>query len=1260
MDKISENLFMAIDTIIQSRISELNYDKTVICTITDNSERLKGLYKVKQYEGTAEFEAYSEIVSYKVGMQVYVTIPQGDYSQTKTIIGRYVSNNDQVKTVKYMEPFDNCLDVTGNLITGEPVTALLANGETKLSDVLWTWTSESGEDVEGFSRLGLSADFQALLNDYYPTSGSYGLLLEIHGETIDGKTIPSTFLLDSSDMYGNPLYFDTYFNQQIIFDINEFRNIKKMEIKFYQDANFLDINGKLLPTKMGEGDFVSSIGYNLFVKNLYLFLGYDLSEFNEETLILYTPDSLTYDSRIQNNSQTKNLRLRWIRKVDENTFVQSQENLTDSTRIHWYKYEKDAKDEIAGDFWVEIEEGKNKLEFEYNPELLINSNEIKAIICYNDEMDYTWSLNEEIEKCVKYESNILKLESVYEIADQGAIDSVNALEFNFVNDIYEGVYNIYGIHKKIKNGADAIRERQIVPSLHFANGDIVQINEIDNVKVTWEVPYINSMIIPSSEGYDKENEHYIINDSILRYKIKSIYNEQYTRNTVKCKVVYNGQTYENTISLTFGVAGTAGSDYTFVITADKDALIIGKEDEKIVLTATLYDYNDEIVELTDKTVKWSWLDSDSPKALMIPDTGLLGNKITLPIDSKSIEKNGNNSYYYNIIKASLNVEVTWEPRENEATPKPRNISMEAVYAIPFKKEPEYYISGATEVIYNDAGSNPTYSKDKYQLYGSKSILEGLVWSREFYYIELDENKNKTEQEKKLIESREGNYHPEVRSKKLKDANGKVYDIEYYLSPKNVFVGNASNNIAVVCHQGSVLLWAQPIYVWQDKHGSTMLNRWDGNLTINEENGIILSTMVGAGKKNSDNTFSGVLMGDVAEASDDSLNGIGLYGFHQGTQSFGFKVDGTAFIGKSGRGRIEFDGNNGIIQSGNFKENKLGMFIDLETGILKSYNNKGSIEINPINSNALFKIQGVNSSGDMSTMMLVGQEEYYLKSIDYIYKEQGMRINLSNGNLNTANKSGWISITPSDENSLFKIRKSTFETKDDGTINHTTKTLMNVGNNSYYLQSANYSSGSSGMKINLDNGSIDAANFSIDSDGNASFTGKITSSEIDNGKFYVDKDGNLTATSATITGEINATSGTFSGTITASGTISGGTISGATVSGSTISGGTIKIGNITLSSSDGVGYLYFNSNKTLYFAGGQSQVILYGGGLQVNGGLAGTSLTANEISSKLKEVIKDAMESYGFLRSLPAHTHSAGSLTAPALGGSVSGSTGGVE
>jgi hypothetical protein len=63
-------------------------------------------------------------------------------------------------------------------------------------------------------------------------------------------------------------------------------------------------------------------------------------------------------------------------------------------------------------------------------------------------------------------------------------------------------------------------------------------------------------------------------------------------------------------------------------------------------------------------------------------------------------------------------------------------------------------------------------------------------------------------------------------------------------------------------------------------------------------------------------------------------------------------------------------------------------------------------------------------------------------------------------------------------------------------------------------------------------------------------------------------------SLSVTGAINATSGTFSGTITASGTISGGTITGATISGSTLT--TASTGNrVHINTNDIT--LYYNGN-----------------------------------------------------------------------------------
>jgi hypothetical protein len=96
-------------------------------------------------------------------------------------------------------------------------------------------------------------------------------------------------------------------------------------------------------------------------------------------------------------------------------------------------------------------------------------------------------------------------------------------------------------------------------------------------------------------------------------------------------------------------------------------------------------------------------------------------------------------------------------------------------------------------------------------------------------------------------------------------------------------------------------------------------------------------MIGAGYKDENNAFHGIVMGDVkSKLNEVATTKTGLYGFHAGAQSFGWLVDGTGFIGKSGRGRIEFDGNKGIIKSASYcydaeKQITAGTLIDLDDG-----------------------------------------------------------------------------------------------------------------------------------------------------------------------------------------------------------------------------------------------------------------------------------------------------------------------------------------
>jgi hypothetical protein len=134
---------------------------------------------------------------------------------------------------------------------------------------------------------------------------------------------------------------------------------------------------------------------------------------------------------------------------------------------------------------------------------------------------------------------------------------------------------------------------------------------------------------------------------------------------------------------------------------------------------------------------------------------------------------------------------------------------------------------------------------------------------------------------------------------------------------------------------------------QNEYPSAVVNKWNGkSIKIDNDNGTILAPAIAAGKKDSKNRFSGVMLGDLERL--DSTNDLtavttGLYGFHEGATSFAFMEDGTGYIGKSGDGRILIDSKTGkgVIKSNNWESMKTntnpgfysGMYIDITSGAI---------------------------------------------------------------------------------------------------------------------------------------------------------------------------------------------------------------------------------------------------------------------------------------------------------------------------------------
>ena len=95
-------------------------------------------------------------------------------------------------------------------------------------------------------------------------------------------------------------------------------------------------------------------------------------------------------------------------------------------------------------------------------------------------------------------------------------------------------------------------------------------------------------------------------------------------------------------------------------------------------------------------------------------------------------------------------------------------------------------------------------------------------------------------------------------------------------------------------------YQQPLMLQMIRYDIGLTNEWAGGIvTIDNTESTIMATAVGAGRKDtSTNLFTGVLMGEFSQGTK-VLNG--LYGFNQGTNTFGIDAEtGNAFF----KGRIE--------------------------------------------------------------------------------------------------------------------------------------------------------------------------------------------------------------------------------------------------------------------------------------------------------------------------------------------------------------------
>ena len=147
---------------------------------------------------------------------------------------------------------------------------------------------------------------------------------------------------------------------------------------------------------------------------------------------------------------------------------------------------------------------------------------------------------------------------------------------------------------------------------------------------------------------------------------------------------------------------------------------------------------------------------------------------------------------------------------------------------------------------------------------------------------------------------------------------------------------------------------RPIIMTYNKYEMSSINGWDGNKLYtgaNNEGDYLFAPQIGAGKKEEDNSFTGMVMGlrkrhlEVGSTLD-----VGLFGYYQGLETMFLNAeDGSVYFGVPGKGQIiikpaSAENETAMIYGGNYIEGESGLLIDLTTPAIKF--GSGNFEVTP--------------------------------------------------------------------------------------------------------------------------------------------------------------------------------------------------------------------------------------------------------------------------------------------------------------------------
>lgn len=784
-------------------------------------------------------------------------------------------------------------------------------------------------------------------NDNEDTSISLQAIVKRKGKELsDTKTVQYLWFKENAEVYPAMPGFNSYggsgwecLNSFNILDDSDPLNIQK---EYITNVPVLNITKSECQALDNNYKVVVLIGENSNVENSIVIKNYDyeynLSISSDEGTKFYYGNGTPTLTLLVNGHENNDFTYKWI-SIDENNISTILEDTIEDNAIYNAAVENyntlkaavdsetvlpNAVEEQLNNYLETINSFDTKQRVEGNKIYKVQINEVPTYIIY---------------KCSVYDGNNLIGTSSIKLNNYPRIEGEYFL--NIENGTQTFNYDSAGISP----ASITLEHPMALSPLSFTivdgKGNLLPDRIIDLCEVEWIYDEGNSLINVNS--YDNRK---------LYYSLAEIYNiSKINTSNITLKVTYQDLKLQAQTNFTFikdGEPGTNGTDVICKIVpytenenfSDYPVLYYNNNGDWALNFIPISNYRWFKVQLwKDNNLLWEGTNSKKRDNVIVK-WSMLGNKYSDNVIDKShinIVENSllddeyfNYSFYFNNVDSQLSnnqnvadilkVEITYKDKKYYSTLPIITVKTEdwTNYQYSLARH-----SGFRYVTYTADGCYPQYEntnpftikvwekindylEDISNLTTNENYKLNYVWEicGSDYYIGNNENIASWHLDLKLVEkgimSNQGLYIP------VEEFDGK----------------NVSISLRVTISQnGNVIgIMNIPIHFYLNRYGISTLNDWDGNhIEINENNDTILAPQVGAGRKEADNSFTGVLMGEVLESGQKDSQ-YGLYGYYQGDRTIELNAqNGSAKFGKVGAGQIILDPTDDTakLKSGNY-------------------------------------------------------------------------------------------------------------------------------------------------------------------------------------------------------------------------------------------------------------------------------------------------------------------------------------------------------